>query len=108
MKFFIAFIAFALIATASCQKAATAKPPTTQDPIQAAASQMAGYINSYTGTSDALTADLTSKAKNEKGSYSSTVIANFISGVCAQLASNSKISCSAFTSIVKTNYKASN
>lgn len=108
MKFIIAITLFTIISAACGQKTATAKPPATQDLIQAASSQMAGYINTFPGTPDALATDLTNKAKSEKGDYSPAQIDSFCKGVCTQLVANAKISCSAFTSIVKNNYKATN
>ena len=104
MKFVIAVTLIVIISAVSAQKSATLK----QDPIQIAASQMAGYINNFQGTPDSLTADLTTKAKNEKGTYSSAQIDSFCKGVCTQLSQNAKISCTAFTSVVKTNFKATN
>jgi len=106
MKFIIAVALFTIISAVYGQK--IAKPPATQDPTQPAASQMAGYINNFPGTSDALATDITNKAISEKRTYSEAQVDSFCKGVCTQLAANAKISCSAFTSIVKTNYKATN
>ncbi|KAL7011134.1 hypothetical protein ACKWTF_014109 [Chironomus riparius] len=103
MKIVIAITLIVIISAVSAQKSATK-----QDPMQIAASQIAGYINNFKGTSEELKADLTSKASNEKGTYSSAQIDSFCKGVCAQLSQNAKISCAGFTAVVKTYFKATN